>query len=114
MTYSKYEDYTDFQLNLEVIRDCINSKDLDQVNSRYHSGSESVSWADGANWWEFDGVNNARHLQPLIEEMIATGGFHMRSTNGGLYSRVIYKNGAFTDENWLRAIVICWLESKGE
>ena len=94
----------------QTIIDCfLNEIKQYNIEVLYQSSVEKIDKID--NGFNIHLSNSQLSCSSLI---IATGGFHIRATNGGLYSRVIYKNGAFTDENWLRAIVICWLESKGE
>lgn len=63
----------------------------------------------GPVYSNYDPCNNPNHVWPIINHMIFSGGFFMRSTMDHEYARVIWKDAASTDKNPLRSAMIVYL-----
>lgn len=60
-----YEEMSDFQINSAVAEKALwNIRDCEEIY--YNDKAGICSWADGANWHEFDPCNNPSDAWPII------------------------------------------------
>ena len=105
-----YESMSDFEINKAVAK-AAGHKICDSC----HDFSVSAVWAsifDNECYGFVDYCNNPDDMWPLIEEMILSGDFMIKSARGIDCGRVIYKSHATTHANPLRAAAICYLMVK--
>lgn len=104
-----YEEENDFMLNMMMFK---YSEHYDPDKEIFYEDNNGFEWVMDKYSFSFDPCNNPTDNYPFLQEMLLSEGFMLKSTHGFSGWRVLYKNTSCTDENFMRATVICYLKYK--
>ena len=103
-----YEKMSDFEVNAAVSMHVLwKNHRCEEVDCNDKTGV--VSWADGANWHEFNPCNNPSDAWPIIAGMIANGCVVQILQAGVIVTLQGGGRIQFMDKNPLRAAMIVFL-----